>query len=209
MVLDRSRTGPAGPVEGRQRDASNVVSGPLPRPRPHARQAADLHERVGAGRPQGPGRASTRRSATCWSWPTTSRCRSASCGSARAAAPGGHNGLRSIIDELGTEKFSRLRVGIGEPDRDAIDHVLSRFEPDERQRLDELLDAAADAVEAWAREGTSKAANRFNTFELRPGRRRPAGGARRGRRPARHRRRPPHEDRLAPGPCRPKGDADA
>ena len=33
--------------------------------------------------------------------------------------PGGHNGLRSIIDELGTEKFSRLRVGIGEPDRDA------------------------------------------------------------------------------------------
>ena len=59
--------------------------------------------------------------------------------------PGGHNGLRSIIDELGTEKFSRLRVGI-----------------------DELLDAAADAVEAWAREGTSKAANHFNKFELRP-----------------------------------------
>ena len=82
--------------------------------------------------------------------------------------PGGHNGLRSIIDELGTEKFSRLRVGIGEPDRNAIDHVLTRFAPDERQRLDELLDAAAEAVEAWARDGTSKAANRFNTFELRP-----------------------------------------
>jgi len=47
-------------------------------------------------------------------------------------------------------------------------HVLSTFAPDERQRLDELLDAAADAAEAWAREGTSKAANRFNTFELRP-----------------------------------------
>src|SRR5258708_38825622 len=82
--------------------------------------------------------------------------------------PGGHNGLRSIIDELGTEKFSRLRVGIGEPDRTAVDHVLTRFAPDEAQRLDELLDAAADAVEAWAREGTSKAANRFNMFELRP-----------------------------------------
>ncbi len=81
---------------------------------------------------------------------------------------GGHNGLRSIIDELGTEKFSRLRVGIGDPVRDGRDHVLSRFEPDEAQRLDELLDAAADAVEAWARDGTSKAANRFNTFELRP-----------------------------------------
>jgi PTH1 family peptidyl-tRNA hydrolase len=81
---------------------------------------------------------------------------------------GGHNGLRSIIDELGTEKFSRLRVGIGEPDRNAVDHVLTRFAPEEQQRLDELLDAAADAVEDWAREGTNKAANRFNMFELRP-----------------------------------------
>ncbi len=79
---------------------------------------------------------------------------------------GGHNGLRSIIDELGTEKVARLRVGIGEPGRGAIDHVLSRFAVDERARLPILLDAAADAVEAWAREGTSKAANRFNAFEL-------------------------------------------
>jgi len=82
--------------------------------------------------------------------------------------PGGHNGLRSVIDELGTEKFSRLRIGIGEPDRHAVDHVLSRFAAEEQQRLDELLDAAVDAVEAWAREGTNKAANRWNTFELRP-----------------------------------------
>jgi PTH1 family peptidyl-tRNA hydrolase len=82
--------------------------------------------------------------------------------------PGGHNGLRSIIDELSTEKFSRLRIGIGSPQRGFKDHVLSIFEPDERRRLDELLDAAADAVEEWARHGTSKAANRFNMFELRP-----------------------------------------
>jgi PTH1 family peptidyl-tRNA hydrolase len=81
---------------------------------------------------------------------------------------GGHNGLRSIIGELGNEAFSRLRVGIGAPDGRFIDHVLTKFEPDERQRLDELLDAAADAVEAWAREGTNKAATRFNAFELRP-----------------------------------------
>jgi len=82
--------------------------------------------------------------------------------------PGGHNGLRSIIGELGNEGFSRLRVGIGEPDRGFADHVLSTFRPEERQRLDELLDVAADAVEAWAREGTSRAATRFNPFELRP-----------------------------------------
>lgn len=83
-----------------------------------------------------------------------------------AGSHGGHNGLRSIIEELESEKFSRLRVGIGEPGRGAIDHVLSKFAADERTRLPILLDAAADAVEAWARDGTSKAANRFNPFEL-------------------------------------------
>src|SRR5262245_20009500 len=82
--------------------------------------------------------------------------------------PGGHNGLRSIIGELGSEAFSRLRIGIGAPERGFADHVLSKFEADERQRLDELLDTAAGGVEAWAREGTNKAANRFNPFELRP-----------------------------------------
>ncbi len=81
---------------------------------------------------------------------------------------GGHNGLRSIIDELGNEKFSRLRVGIGDPGSNSIDHVLSKFRPTEKRRLEELLDAAADAVEAWSREGTNRAANRFNPFELRP-----------------------------------------
>jgi peptidyl-tRNA hydrolase, PTH1 family len=79
---------------------------------------------------------------------------------------GGHNGLRSIVDELGTEKFSRVRIGIGEPGRGAVDHVLSRFHPEERGPLEVVLDAAADAVEVWAREGTAKAANRFNSFEL-------------------------------------------
>jgi PTH1 family peptidyl-tRNA hydrolase len=79
---------------------------------------------------------------------------------------GGHNGLRSVIDELGTEKVARLRIGIGDPARGAKDHVLSMFEVDEKARLPILLDASADAVEAWARDGTSKAANRWNSFEL-------------------------------------------
>jgi PTH1 family peptidyl-tRNA hydrolase len=83
-----------------------------------------------------------------------------------AGSHGGHNGLRSIIAELETEKFSRLRVGIGEPGRGAVDHVLSTFAADERARLPILVDAAADAVEAWAREGTAKASNRWNAFEL-------------------------------------------
>jgi peptidyl-tRNA hydrolase, PTH1 family len=77
---------------------------------------------------------------------------------------GGHNGLRSIIGEMGTQRFARLRVGIGEPARGAVDHVLSRFDASERGVLDEALDAAADAVMDWAREGPTRAANRWNAW---------------------------------------------
>lgn len=79
---------------------------------------------------------------------------------------GGHNGLRSIIEELDNDRFARLRVGIGAPGDDATDHVLSRFRADERRALGRLLDAAADAVETWAHEGTPRAANRWNTWSL-------------------------------------------
>ncbi len=77
---------------------------------------------------------------------------------------GTHNGLRSIIGELGSQKFARLRVGIGEPSRTAKNHVLSRFTPDESRVLDEVIDAAADAVEDWARDGASRAGTRWNAW---------------------------------------------
>lgn len=77
---------------------------------------------------------------------------------------GTHNGLRSIIGELGSQKFARLRVGIGEPTRAAKDHVLSRFAARERDVLEAVLEAAADAVEDWAREGAARAANRWNAW---------------------------------------------
>lgn len=79
---------------------------------------------------------------------------------------GGHNGLASIIGELGSQGFARLRIGIGEPRRDAVDHVLSRFAPDERKRLPALLDATADAIVDWARNGAPAAANRWNAWSL-------------------------------------------
>jgi len=77
---------------------------------------------------------------------------------------GGHNGLRSIIGELGSQDFARLRVGIGDPGQSAVDHVLSRFRPDEKALVERVLDAAADAVEDWARDGAARAANRWNSW---------------------------------------------
>ena len=82
-----------------------------------------------------------------------------------SGSAGSHNGLRSIIGEMGSERFARVRIGIGAPQHGkAIGHVLARFTADERRRMDEVLEAAADAVEDWARDGASKAANRWNTW---------------------------------------------
>jgi peptidyl-tRNA hydrolase, PTH1 family len=76
---------------------------------------------------------------------------------------GGHNGLRSIIGELDTQGFARLRIGIGEPARGAArTHVLADFGPEERARLDRVLDAAADCVVEWAKHGPDRAATRWN-----------------------------------------------
>ncbi len=86
----------------------------------------------------------------------------------QAGSAGGHNGLRSIIGELDSQKFARLRVGIGEPSRAAVDHVLSTFSPEERSDLDRVIDTAADAVIDWARDGASRAANRWNAWQLHP-----------------------------------------
>jgi PTH1 family peptidyl-tRNA hydrolase len=87
---------------------------------------------------------------------------------ARAAgSAGGHNGLKSIVDALGTESFARLRVGVGRGDarRDLADHVLARFEPQEREVVAEAVARSADAAETFVAEGIAPVMNRFNRKE--------------------------------------------
>jgi peptidyl-tRNA hydrolase, PTH1 family len=80
---------------------------------------------------------------------------------------GGHNGLKSIIEALGTEEFARLRVGVGRGDarRDLADHVLAKFDPDERIEVAEAVGRAADAAELFVTEGIVAVMNRFNRKE--------------------------------------------
>jgi PTH1 family peptidyl-tRNA hydrolase len=84
---------------------------------------------------------------------------------ARAAgSAGGHNGLKSIIAALGSTAFARLRVGVGRGDarRDLADHVLARFEADERPTVADTIARGADAAELFVAEGMAPVMNRFN-----------------------------------------------
>ena len=82
---------------------------------------------------------------------------------ARGSA-GGHNGLKSIIERLGTAEFPRLRLGVGRGDgrRDLADHVLSKFDAAERAALDEFISRAADAAAMFAVDGIAKVMNVYN-----------------------------------------------
>ena len=73
-------------------------------------------------------------------------------------------GLADTINRLGSDRFARLRIGIGRPpaDWDAADYVLGRFAADERSQMDLAVARAAKAVEVWIGSGVQEAMNQFN-----------------------------------------------
>ena len=78
---------------------------------------------------------------------------------------GGHNGIKSIISELGSQDFPRVKIGVGakpSPDRDLADWVLSGFSANEEKELANALKNAGDAALAIMEDGIQKAANRYN-----------------------------------------------
>jgi len=77
---------------------------------------------------------------------------------------GGHNGLRSLVETLGTEEFARVRMGVrrGESPPDLAEYVLADFLPDEVLIVQEAVGLAADAVLCLLEEGAAAAMNRFN-----------------------------------------------
>lgn len=77
---------------------------------------------------------------------------------------GGHNGLRSLLKHLPSDRFVRIRFGVGRPPPqwDPADYVLSRFESGERRAVEDAVESAADAVEMIVTKGVSRAMERFN-----------------------------------------------
>lgn len=78
---------------------------------------------------------------------------------------GGHNGLKNIIQHLGTDAFPRIKVGVGapaHPEHEMVDWVIGKFSKEERKALDDMLKKTVDAAECVIRDGVQKAQNRFN-----------------------------------------------
>lgn len=83
----------------------------------------------------------------------------------KSGSAGGHNGLKSIIQHLGSDQFPRLKVGVGgkpHPDYDLGDWVLGRLQGEDKKVMDETVRRAAGAVECLLKDGIDKAMNQFN-----------------------------------------------
>ena len=82
----------------------------------------------------------------------------------KSGSAGSHNGMRSIVSTLGTQKFIRVRVGTGPcPERwDMVDYVLAPFSKEDRKLVDEALEEAADAVELIVSGGIDRAMEKYN-----------------------------------------------
>ena len=83
----------------------------------------------------------------------------------KGGSAGGHNGLKNIIQHLGTDQFPRLRLGVGEkphPDYDLADWVLGKFQGEDKKAMDAAVKKAADAVECILSQGLDRGMNKFN-----------------------------------------------
>lgn len=80
----------------------------------------------------------------------------------RGGSSGGHNGLKSIIEQTGTTSFNRLKIGIGRPLYDTIDHVLQPIGREELDLFAAAFDRAAQAALLWADQGIAAAMNEYN-----------------------------------------------
>lgn len=80
---------------------------------------------------------------------------------------GGHNGIKSIIANLNSEVFTRIKVGVGEPEySNLVSHVLGKFSDEERNKLDKVFEEIHKIIEVIITKGASEAMNKFNGFKV-------------------------------------------
>ena len=79
---------------------------------------------------------------------------------------GGHNGIKSIIANMSTDVFPRIKIGVGQPKGDLVSHVLGKFNQEEINDLNDVIEASSEAVEIIVKDGTKEAMNKLNGFKL-------------------------------------------
>ncbi|MEK7310044.1 MAG: aminoacyl-tRNA hydrolase [Planctomycetota bacterium] len=81
----------------------------------------------------------------------------------REGSSGGHKGLQSIVEQLGNNKFHRLRIGIGLPERvDPVEFVLERFTKTEEKEMQQIISRAVEAIIFYVQNGIEKSMNKYN-----------------------------------------------
>ena len=80
----------------------------------------------------------------------------------KGGSSGGHNGIKSVIERLGTQAFTRLKLGVGKDRADVVGHVLGKFSPGMRKIMDLEVAASVKAAAAILRNGPDQAMNEFN-----------------------------------------------
>ncbi|MFP4456129.1 MAG: aminoacyl-tRNA hydrolase [Clostridia bacterium] len=81
----------------------------------------------------------------------------------KKGSSGGHNGVQSVIDALGTNEFPRMRVGIGSPEFDQISYVLSKFDESEQKIIDKVIDIASEAAIYSINNTLDNTMNKYNS----------------------------------------------
>lgn len=79
---------------------------------------------------------------------------------------GGHNGIKNIIANLGTDIFSRIRIGTGQPKEDLVSYVLGKFDKNERNDIEKVLQISPDVLECLISCGVEEAMNKFNGLKI-------------------------------------------
>ena len=80
----------------------------------------------------------------------------------KGGSAGGHNGVRNIIERLGTPAFARLKIGVGKDRSDVIRHVLGKFTPEMRKLMDQVVSESVKAAALAVKEGPDRAMNAYN-----------------------------------------------
>ncbi|MBP1890292.1 PTH1 family peptidyl-tRNA hydrolase [Clostridium moniliforme] len=83
----------------------------------------------------------------------------------RKGSAGGHNGIKSIIAHVGSDEFSRIKIGVGQPKGDLVNYVLGKFSKEEKEVLEEVLEVSKLATDTIIREDINSAMNKYNGFK--------------------------------------------